>query len=83
MYQAVYAKNGQLKHSGQCNMAFGRKDEKCPRCVEMMNGASPRSGWQKGYYENKKRDEENRLESIRNHDCVKSRCGYVCTAFEW
>jgi hypothetical protein len=54
MYKAEYTKQGKLKHSNQCKMAFGRKDKECPRCQELLNGAQPRSGWQKEYFEHKK-----------------------------
>lgn len=30
-----------MKHSLTCKMAFGRKDKTCPRCIELLNGASP------------------------------------------
>jgi hypothetical protein len=33
------------KHKSDCNMAFGRKDPSCPRCQELLNGATPRQGW--------------------------------------
>lgn len=82
MYQAVHNKDGSLKHSNECKMAFGKKDHECPRCVEMLNGAPARSGWQKDYYETKKIAEENRLRHIKNHKCTE-KCGFICTAFEW
>lgn len=82
MYPEVFNKDGSKKHSYKCQMAFGRKDKNCHRCVEMMNGAPSRSGWQKRYYSDKKIEEESILSAIRSHDCVKSHCGPVCTAFE-
>lgn len=33
------------QHKADCRMAFGRKDPSCPRCQELLNGASPRLGW--------------------------------------
>lgn len=83
MLPAVYAKDGSLKHSTQCQMSFGRKDERCPRCVEMLNGAPARGGWQQRYYSQKKLEEERAILSIRNHDCKKSNCGHVCTHGDW
>ncbi len=83
MYPAVHAKNGQLKHSSQCQMTFGRKDPKCHRCVELMNGSTPREGWQKSYFKHKKIQEEIEINAIRNHDCKKSGCGPVCTFGDW
>lgn len=83
MYPTEYTKDGKVKHSNQCQMSFGRKDHKCPRCVEMLNGAPAKDGWQKGYYSTKKQQEQAKLEAIRTHDCKKANCGPVCTAFEW
>lgn len=82
MYQPQHNSAGELAHSSECKMAFGRKDKSCPRCVEMMNGAPARGGWQKGYYENKAREYAQFRAHLASHDCVKSRCGHVCTAFE-
>lgn len=79
MYQAVYAKDGNLKHSSQCQMSFGRKDKKCPRCAEMLNGSPSRSGWQQKYYSRKKTEEQRTIAAIRNHDCAKSNCAPICT----
>lgn len=79
MYAAILNKDGSLKHSSECQMTFGRKDPECPRCVEMLNGAPPRDGWQKGHYERKKKEEEAQLREIREHDCKKSRCMPICT----
>ena len=62
---------------------FGRKEADCPRCEELKNGAKPRDGWQKSYFVAKKRNEAARIEAIRNHNCVESKCGTVCTAFDW
>lgn len=83
MYQEVRNKDGSLKHSHECQMSFGRKDEKCPRCVEMLNGAAPRSSWQKNYFEKKKALEIAHINAIRNHNCQQSGCMSVCTFGEW
>lgn len=83
MYTVNRAKNGDLKHSHECQMAFGRKDAQCPRCVTMMHGAPARKGWQHDYYTVKARQEERLRQEIREHDCNKSHCGPVCTAFDW
>ncbi len=45
-----------MKHKDDCNMAFGRKDPSCPRCMELINGSPARSGWQKNYYTQKARE---------------------------
>jgi hypothetical protein len=71
------------KHNSNCRMVFGRKDPTCPRCQELLRGAPPRQGWQGAYYKRKKREEEQRSRAIREHDCKKSKCMPVCTAFDW
>ncbi len=77
------------KHKADCKMVFGRKDDTCPRCIEMLNGSPPRDGWQKYYYSKKKRDELNRLAAIKYHFTDpnsphnQGKCGPVCTAFDW
>ena len=76
-------KDGTLKHADDCKMSFGRKDANCPRCKEMMDGAKPRDGWQKSYYSAKKMNDSNRSKWVAEHDCKKSGCGPVCTAFDW
>lgn len=70
-------------HNVNCKMAFGRKDPDCARCKELLNGAAPRKGWQADYYAQKKINDARFLNEIRNHDCVKSHCGVVCTFGEW
>lgn len=34
-----------IAHKDDCNKAFSRKDPTCPRCQELLNGASVRRGW--------------------------------------
>jgi len=68
------------KHNSECQMAFGRKDPKCPRCIELLNGASPRKGWPN----NRKQMDAERSQAIRQHnfaECAKR--NVVCTHFEW
>ncbi len=71
----------ETKHS--CNGGegpyFGRKTAGCPRCDELLAGANPREGWG----DHKRRWEARQLEAIRNHNCHRSNCGPVCTAFDW
>jgi hypothetical protein len=71
------------KHKADCEMSFGRKDPTCERCRELLAGAGSRDGWQRRYFSEKKRTEENRLAAIRTHDCKVSGCGPVCVAFDW
>lgn len=84
---ANYNKDGSLAHSTDCIMAFGRKDAECPRCVELINGAAPRSGWQKDYFEQKAHQEKMDALSLANHNkncpiCNGHEKG-VCTFGEW
>lgn len=58
---------------------FGRKVDGCPRCNELKAGAKPVQGW--GSF--RKAMEAQRIAEIRSHDCKKSGCGPVCTAFDW
>lgn len=62
---------------------FGRREDDCPRCVELDNGAPVRRpGWVNSLGK-RARDEQATLAAIRSHDCRKSNCGVVCTAFDW
>lgn len=83
VYKALYTKGGALKHSNECSMAFGKKDPCCPRCIEMLNGATPRNGWQKDYYRLKAHNDFIEKQAKQKHNCIKEGCGPVCTAFEW
>ena len=65
------------KHNHGAN--FGKFVANCERCIELKNGAEPVKGW--GFHN--KQNEMNRIKAIREHDCVKSNCGVVCTAFDW
>lgn len=49
MLKEKYNKQGLLAHSVGCKMRFGIKDKNCPRCLEMINGAPARTGYQKDY----------------------------------
>ena len=60
-------------------MVFGRRHEGCPRCQELNAGAKP-IVWASTQ---RKIDDAARLAAIRAHDCKASRCGVVCTAFDW
>jgi len=71
------------KHKPDCKMTFGRKDPSCPRCQELLNGAPPRDGWQKAYFHKKQTDYEQFRRALAAHNCQKSKCGPICTAFDW
>lgn len=70
-------------HNQDCKMVFGRKDPSCPRCVELINGATARKGWQADYYGNKKLEDERRSKEIKEHDCTKAGCVSICTFGDW
>jgi hypothetical protein len=67
------------KHSATCRRVFGRLDANCERCQDLAKGAPRRRGW--GAL--KRENDERRAREIREHDCGKSKCGPVCTAFDW
>jgi hypothetical protein len=65
------------KHNHQ--LVFGRREAGCPRCAELNAGAKA-VRWSSV---DRRKEEQQTLAAIRAHDCVKSRCGSVCTAFQW
>ncbi len=67
------------KHAESCKRVFARYDIHCPRCRELMEGMGARKGWN----DTKRRMEAEQIRAIREHDCRKSGCGPVCTAFDW
>ncbi len=61
---------------------FGRKapyGSGCARCDELTLGAKP-VVWSSS---TRKAQEAATIRAIRAHDCKASRCGPVCTAFDW
>lgn len=66
-------------HSPDCRRVFARLDPICPRCRELAAGAAPRAGWNNAA----KRFNEQFRRDLAAHDCKKSGCGPVCTAFDW
>ncbi|KKL80326.1 hypothetical protein LCGC14_2005880 [marine sediment metagenome] len=71
------------KHKEDCERVFKNYDMTCPRCIELANGSPAREGWQRRYYEDKAREEKRFAHALATHDCVKSNCSPVCTAFDW
>ena len=71
------------KHNRACQRVFGRYDKTCPRCLELMQGAPARNGWQTSYFAAKAENERGELVAIKNHDCKKSGCAPVCTFGDW
>lgn len=70
--------NGNLKGHNH-GPAFGKKFDDCERCQELKNGASAKTI----NIRNRRNDDLQRAEEIRNHNCQKNNCGIVCTAFDW
>lgn len=58
---------------------FGKKTSGCPRCDELLAGA-PAVVWSST---KRKQDEAATIRAIRAHDCKASRCGPICTAFDY
>jgi hypothetical protein len=71
------------KHKVDCKRIFKKYDSGCPRCQELMNGSTPRKGWQYNYYRNKKQQAERFRNALKNHNCKESNCGPVCTFGDW
>jgi len=71
------------KHKPDCKRVFKNYDKTCPRCIELMNGAKARKGWQADYFKRKKENEIRQSKEIKNHDCKKSGCMSICTFGDW
>lgn len=69
-----------IVHNMDCARAFRNYDMSCPRCQQLARGEAPRKGWGRSSWE---QTEDQRVAAIRAHDCKKSGCGPVCTAFDW
>jgi hypothetical protein len=65
------------RHNPDCRRAFSRRDENCPRCQELAQGAAPRRGWGQSRF-NGARERH----PVRAHVC-RPECGVVCTFGEW
>ena len=62
---------------------FGKKTIGCPRCDELIAGApAVKWAWAETA-KHRKAQQERTLQEIRLHNCKTSRCGPVCTAFDW
>jgi len=85
----MFKKQTGTRHKDDCKRVFARKDPTCPRCQELLKGAAPRPGYgysmnlATGKYESPAQQGSRRSQEIRNHDCKKSGCGPICTAFDW
>ena len=65
LYRPRYGKDGNLAHSVNCKMVFGRFDPLCPRCQQMMHGAPARTSWQAEYHRNKARQKAARSSRLK------------------
>ena len=66
-------------HKEDCKMSFGRKDQTCPRCVELIAGMPTRAGWNNA----KIKREQQFSRELAAHDCKRSNCSVVCTFGDW
>jgi hypothetical protein len=70
----------------QAERAFGKRVPGCPRCLELSQGAAPRTGWQGRYFEQKAKEEAVRRVYDRRGLCACGKGGghyEVCTAGQW
>ena len=57
---------------------FGRTTPGCPRCDELIAGAPPIT------WNIRRRETDAEISAmIDAHNCEESKCGIVCTAFQW
>lgn len=85
MVQMPTTTSKKTRHSFDCTMAFGRPTKvvgACARCDELRAGAAPREGWGRTRAQ-RATDADRFRRELKSHDCIKSHCGPVCTAFEW
>lgn len=67
-------------HKHDCQMAFGRKDPSCPRCQELLAGASPRQApWFKRAAEQRQQTINGIHAHFNSHKHMSGGCGPVCT----
>lgn len=80
-----YAKNGDLMHSENCSMKFGRKDAQCPRCIELMSGSAPRArfGGRQTFAQRDAQACKEIAAHFTSHKHLSGGCGPVCTFGEW
>ena len=56
---------------------WGRLTKGCPSCDEILTGKREPIRW---YNKNQQME---RIRAIQSHDCKKSNCGPICTAFDY
>ena len=57
---------------------WGRLTKGCPSCDELLIGKREPIRW----YSNNQLECE-RIKAIQSHNCLKSGCGPICTAFDY
>ena len=57
---------------------WGKLTKGCPSCDEILNGYRKPIKWH-----NNTQLERERIRAIQSHNCKKSGCGPVCTAFDY
>lgn len=84
MTRHAYRRDGQLKHSVDCSMAFGKLDpEHCARCEQRQAEKAQGIPARRDYGKAARELDAQRLTEVRRHDCKASGCSIVCTAFDW
>ena len=72
-----------VKHKLDCARVFNRYDANCPRCQELMQGATPREGWG----DRKRQQEAIQGRAISAHfkseRHLNGECGVICTFGDW
>jgi hypothetical protein len=76
------ATTGQAIHTCSHGGAFGRRDPQCERCQQLTEGINVATATG-SKIAGMRRAEEIRIKAIRAHQCSRSNCGPVCTAFDW
>jgi hypothetical protein len=76
-----------MQHKPDCKRVFKRYDDTCPRCTQLKAGAAPRKGWGSSvaYQMRVGRGPAYAafVAELKAHNCVASKCGPVCTRFDW
>ena len=57
---------------------WGRLTKGCPSCDELLTGKREPIKWH-----NNNQTERERIRAIQSHNCLKSGCGPICTAFDY
>lgn len=72
-----------IKHKYDCSRIFKNYDKTCPRCIELIAGAEPRSSWHTAYFKRKREEEARFVKALKNHNCAEAGCMPICTFGDW